>query len=108
MKYFIWSDTGVGLAPEKLAGASAADEFAGVNDGAASGEDDFERAFGADAVENGLVHDHVACIDAQKQACSGGNLDVTFAGSQDDQSNGFGPASMGNADVLEAVYPASI
>src|SRR5207249_1896032 len=50
---------GIGLAAEELAGAGAADEFAGVDDGTAAGEDGFGGAFGPDAFEHGVVHAHV-------------------------------------------------
>src|SRR6266571_2326240 len=52
-------NSSVGLAAEKLAGAGAADEFAGVDDGAAAGENGFGRALDADALEHGIVHAHV-------------------------------------------------
>src|SRR6266478_8191579 len=57
-------NSGVGLAAEELAGAGAADEFAGVDDGAAAGEDGFGRAFDADALEHGIVHAHVVGLGA--------------------------------------------
>src|SRR5260370_40324429 len=50
------SKAGVGLAAEELAGAGAADEFAGVDDGAAAGEGGFGRAFDVGALEDGRVH----------------------------------------------------
>src|SRR5260370_41738976 len=58
------SKAGVGLAAEELAGAGAADEFAGVDDGAAAGEDGFGRAFDVDALEHGIVHAHVVGFGA--------------------------------------------
>jgi len=39
------SEAGVGLAAEELTGAGAADEFSGVDDGAAAGEKRFGGAF---------------------------------------------------------------
>src|ERR1700756_5256238 len=53
------SQAGVGLAAEELAGAGAADEFSGVDDGAAAGENRLGRAFDLDALEHGIVHAHV-------------------------------------------------
>src|SRR5712691_6015361 len=55
---------GVGLAAEELAGAGAADEFSGVDDGAASGEDRFGRALDANALEHGIVHAHMMGLRA--------------------------------------------
>src|SRR6266566_1850111 len=52
-------NSSVGLAAEELAGAGAADEFSRVDDGAATGENGFGRAFDADALEHGIVHAHV-------------------------------------------------
>src|ERR1700694_1001540 len=52
-------DAGIGLAAEKLAGARAADEFAGVDYSAAAGEDGFGYAFDLHALEHGIVHAHV-------------------------------------------------
>src|SRR6266581_5785833 len=69
-------EAGVGLAAEELAGAGAADEFAGVNDGAAAGEDGFGRAFDADALEHGIVHAHVMGFGAD---------DFLVIGIEDDQ-----------------------
>src|SRR5260370_37989403 len=57
-------ETGVGLAGEELAGAGTADEFAGVDDGAAAGEDGFGRAFDADTLEHRIVHAHVVGFGA--------------------------------------------
>src|SRR5260370_4606962 len=59
------SQASVGLAAEELAGAGAADEFAGFDDGAATGEDGFGSALDADALEHGIVHAHVVrfCTD---------------------------------------------
>src|SRR2546422_1873476 len=56
--------SGIGLAAEELAGAGAADEFAGLDDGAAAGKDGFGRAFDADALEHGIVDAHVVCFGA--------------------------------------------
>ena len=49
----------VGLAAEELAGAGAADEFPGVDYGAATGKDGSRSALGADAFEHGIVDAHV-------------------------------------------------
>src|SRR6266478_6161512 len=57
-------NSGVGLAAKELAGAGAVDEFAGVDDGAATGENGFGRAFDADALEHGIVHAHVVGLGA--------------------------------------------
>ena len=57
-------DSGVGLAAKELAGAGAADEFSGFDDGAAAGEDGSRRAFGADALEHGIVDAHVVGFGA--------------------------------------------
>ena len=51
--------SGVGLAAEELADARAADEFAGVDDGAAAGKDGLGGAFDADAFKHGIVHAHM-------------------------------------------------
>src|SRR5260370_33010681 len=51
-------DSGVGLAAEELAGAGAAYEFAGLDDGAAAGEDGFGGAFDLDAFKHGIVNAH--------------------------------------------------
>src|SRR2546429_624678 len=53
------SQAGIGLAAEELAGACSADEFSGVNNGAAAAEDGFGRALDLDAFEHGIVHAHV-------------------------------------------------
>src|SRR5260370_37603128 len=55
---------GVSLAVEELAGAGAADEFAGVDDGAAAGEDGLGSALDADAFKHGIVHAHVVGFGA--------------------------------------------
>jgi len=47
-----------------LAGAGAADEFAGVDDGAAAGEDGFGRTLDLDALEHGIVDAHVVGFGA--------------------------------------------
>ncbi len=82
------SQASVGLAAEELAGAGAADEFAGVDDGAAAGEDGFGRAFDADALEHGIVHAHVVGFRADDffvvgieddQVCVGADGDSAFA-----------------------------
>src|SRR6266478_2596668 len=70
------SQTGVGLAAEELAGAGAADEFAGLDDGAAAGEDGFWRALDADALEHGIVHAHMVGFGAD---------DFFVIGIEDDQ-----------------------
>src|SRR5260370_12328463 len=57
-------NSGVGLAAEELAGAGAADEFAGIDDGAAAGEDGCGRALDADALKHGIVHAHVVGFGA--------------------------------------------
>src|SRR6266566_2156825 len=67
---------GVGLAAQELAGAGAADEFAGVDDGAAAGEDGFGRALDADAFKHGIVHAHVMGFGAD---------DFFVIGIEDDQ-----------------------
>src|SRR5437879_13203018 len=51
--------TRVGLAAEELAGAGAADEFAGVDDGTAAGGDGLGGACGPHALEHGVVRAHV-------------------------------------------------
>ena len=53
------------MAAKELAGAGAADEFAGLDDGAAAGENGFGRAFDLDALEHGIIHAHVVglCAD---------------------------------------------
>src|SRR5882724_632268 len=70
------SEAGVGLAAEELAGAGATDEFAGVDDGAAAGENCFGRAFDLDALEHGIVHAHVVGFSAD---------DFFVIGIEDDQ-----------------------
>src|SRR5215472_3465635 len=55
-------DPGIGLASEELAGAGAADEFAGINDGAAARENGFGCAFNLDPLEHGIVHAHVVRV----------------------------------------------
>lgn len=52
-------ETSVGLAAEELAGAGAANELSGVNDGAPAREDGFGCAFDPNALEHGIVHAHV-------------------------------------------------
>ena len=52
-------EAGVGLAAEELAGTGAADEFAAIDDGAATGKNSFWRAFDADTFKHGIVHAHV-------------------------------------------------
>ena len=47
-----------------MAGAGAADEFAGFDDGAAAGEDGFGCAFYFDSFEHGIVHAHVVSFGA--------------------------------------------
>ena len=59
-------EAGVGLAAEELAGAGAANEFSGVDDGAAAGENGFGRALDADALEHGVVHAHVVSFRAYR------------------------------------------
>src|SRR6266481_2429517 len=57
-------NSGVGLAAKELAGAGAADEFSGVDDGAAAGEDGLGSALDADAFKHGIVHAHVVGFGA--------------------------------------------
>jgi hypothetical protein len=64
------------LAAEELAGAGAADEFAGFDDGAAAGEDGFGGALDADAFKHGIVHAQVVGFDAD---------DFFVIGIEDDQ-----------------------
>ncbi len=64
------------MAPEELAGAGAADEFTGVDDGAAAGEDGSGRTFDLDALEHGIVHAHVMGFGAD---------DFFVIGIEDDQ-----------------------
>ena len=85
-------DSGVGLAAEELAGAGAADEFAGVDDGTATGEDGLGRAFDADAFKHGIVHAHVMCFSAD---------DFFVIGIEDDQI-GVGADSDGAFARVEA------
>jgi len=59
-----------------LAGAGAADEFAGLDDGAAAGENGFGRAFDLDALEHGIIHAHVVGLGAD---------DFLVIGIEDDQ-----------------------
>ncbi len=47
------------MAAEELAGAWAADEFSGVDYGAAAGEDGSRSALGADAFKHGIIDAHV-------------------------------------------------
>jgi len=47
------------LAAEELAGAGAADEFAGVDYGAATGKDGSRSTLGADAFKHGIIDAHV-------------------------------------------------
>jgi hypothetical protein len=47
------------LAAEELAGARAADEFAGVDYGAAAGQHSARHAFDANALEHGVIDPHV-------------------------------------------------
>src|SRR5260370_35819618 len=49
------SKTSVGLAAEELAGAGAADEFSGIDDGTAAGEDGFGRPLCLDPLHHGMV-----------------------------------------------------
>src|ERR1700675_2754993 len=58
-------EASVSLAAKELAGAGAAYEFAGIDDGTAAGEDGFGGAFDLDAFEHGIVHSHVMsfCAD---------------------------------------------
>src|SRR5260370_1694893 len=69
-------EAGVSLAAEELAGAGAADEFAGVDDGAAAREDGFGRALYLDALEHGIVDAHVVSFRAD---------DFFVIGIEDDQ-----------------------
>src|SRR5260370_14238017 len=67
---------GVSLAADELAGAGAADEFAGVDDGAAAGENGLGSALDADAFKHGIVHAHVVGFGAD---------DFFVIGIEDDQ-----------------------
>ena len=49
----------VGLAAEELAGTGAADEFSGVDNGAATGKDGSRCALGVDSFKPGIVDAHV-------------------------------------------------
>ena len=52
------------LAAEELAGAWAADEFSGIDDGAAARENFSWRSFDLNALEHGVVDAHVVCLGA--------------------------------------------
>src|SRR6266446_4198636 len=69
-------EAGVGLAAKELAGAGAADEFAGFDDGTTAGEDGFGGALDFDALEHGIVHAHVVSFRAD---------DFFVIGIEDDQ-----------------------
>src|SRR5258707_834055 len=69
------SDACVGLAAEELAGAGAANEFAGVDDRLAAGENGFWYAGNLDSFEHRVVHTHVMRCGAD---------DLLFAGVEDD------------------------
>ena len=47
-----------------MAGAGAADEFSGVDDGAAAGENGLRGTLDADALEHGIVDSHVVRFGA--------------------------------------------
>lgn len=47
-----------------MADARAADEFAGVDDGAAAGKDGLGGTLDLDALEHGIVHAHVVGLGA--------------------------------------------
>src|SRR5689334_22967615 len=57
-------ETRIGLAAEELAGAGAADEFAGVNNGFPPRKNRLGSAFDLDAFEHGIVHAHVMSFGA--------------------------------------------
>src|SRR5882724_5859209 len=57
-------DSGVGLSAEELAGTGTAYKFAGVDNGAAAGENSLWRALGLDAFEHRIVHAHVVGFGA--------------------------------------------
>ena len=52
------------LAAKELACAGVADEFSGVDDGAAAREDRFWRSFYLDALEHRVIDAHVVCFCA--------------------------------------------
>ena len=71
-----------------MAGAGAANEFAGVDDSATAGEDGFGGALCLDALEHGIVHAHVVRFGADDflvigiedhQVGVGAHRDGTFA-----------------------------
>ena len=49
----------MGLAAKELAGAGAANEFSGVDDGTAAREDGFGRSFDLNALKHGIIHSHM-------------------------------------------------
>src|SRR5256886_5950538 len=77
-------EAGVGLAAEELAGAGAADEFAGVDDGAAAQENGFGRALDLDALEHGIVHAHVMRFGADDFFLMGVKEDKVGVGADGD------------------------
>src|SRR5205807_4646549 len=77
-------EAGVGLAAEELAGAGAADEFAGIDDGAAARENGFGRALDLDALEHGIVHAHVMRFGADDFFLMGVEEDKVGVGADGD------------------------
>ena len=75
-----------------MACAGAADEFAGVDDGAATGKDGLGSALDADAFKHGIVHAHVVGFGAD---------DFFVVGIEDDQV-GVGANSDGAFARVEA------
>src|SRR5205807_537825 len=77
-------EAGVGLAAEELAGAGAADEFAGIDDGAAARENGCGRALDLDALEHGIVHAHVMRFGADDFFLMGVEEDKVGVGADGD------------------------
>src|SRR4249920_2811719 len=76
----------VGLAAEELAGAGAADEFSGVDDGAAARENFSRRTFDLNSLEHGIVDAHVVCFGADDLLVIGIENDDVGVGADGDGS----------------------